>query len=76
MDDKTIRDAQLQTRESKTNTNQDDKPDNIKEGDTVTPVMKQPKHKAKDMFLVTSKDGTMVTTQKLQNPLVLGKTKL
>ena len=47
-----------------------------KPGDTVTAVSQQPKHTARDMYIVTAASPDNVTAQKVLHPLVSGSTKI
>ena len=46
-----------------------DKPQEIKVGDTVTPISGQPKHHARDIFMVTGVEADRVSAQKILHPL-------
>ena len=47
-----------------------------KPGDTITNLSPQPKHVARDMYLVTAATPSTVTAQKILHPLSQGVTKL
>ena len=44
-------------------------PPHIKVGDTVTPVSSQPKHRVRDIYMVTGVESGKVSAQKLLHPL-------
>ena len=44
-------------------------PKDIRVGDTVTDIAPQSKHKSRDIYLVTGKEGDKISTQRLLHPL-------
>ena len=48
----------------------------IRVGDTVTPISSQPKHKSRDMYIVTAAADQSVSAQKILHPLQNKPTKL
>ena len=47
----------------------------LKPGDTITPILAQPKHSARDMYIVRAASPGSVPAQKVLHPLVPGSTK-
>ena len=73
LDDKTLRESQISARRHQTNPS-----DSIsipKPGDTVTNILPQPKHTARNMYLVTASSPEAVSAQKILHPLSDGSTK-
>ena len=75
LDDKLLRHNQLQARKDQ-NSKTEKFAEDVHVGDTVIVRNKRDKHKARDMFLVTAKEGEQVEVQKLLHPLIPGKGKL
>ena len=50
-------------------------PEKVEAGDTVKLLVKQPKHTAREMFLVTEVSGNNISSQKILHPLYKGPTK-
>jgi len=67
LDDKLLRQSQLESRQLSKVTQSHN---NIKEGDTVILAEKPPKHKSRDVFLVTATNQQQVHMQKIANPFM------
>ena len=74
LDDFKLRQSQLSARRHLTpNSTTHPSP---KPGDTITNLSPQPKHTARDMYLVTASTPETVTAQKILHPLSDGSTKI
>ena len=75
LSDQDLRQQQLDTR-AKNKPVSNSAPEKVEAGDTVTPLVKQPKHTAREMFLVTKVSGENISAQKILHPLSKRPTKL
>jgi hypothetical protein len=75
LDDKILRGGQLEKR-NKDNLKTQTLHEKVLVGDTVTLMNKTDKHSAKDMFIVTAKEGDTAKVQKVLHPLTPGSGKI
>ena len=74
LDDKLLRQNQLQVRQDQ-NIKTEGHAEEVHVGDTVIVRNRSDKHKARDVFIVTAKEGDQVQVQKVLHPLKHGKGK-